>query len=282
MPEQADRPLILDFGMHQGEDTDFYLATGADVVAFEANAILVERNRQRFKEQIDSNRLEIVAGAIVAPDFQGAEVVFYHDEQKSVWGTTSLAWAERNKTLGSGIHAVRAPVVDLKTILKTRGQVFYAKVDIEGADRFVLDNIRQSSAKPNFISIESDKLSLQSVIDEIETLQDLGYSRFAAVQQATIPGSVVRGTRFDGTPFTYRFKKHASGPFGPYLKQDYKTAGEVVDQYTSIFAAYRRFGDRSWAMRLAPTRVVTRAINAALVRTLRKPLCGWYDTHAAL
>ena len=30
-------PIILDFGMHEGEDTEFYLAVGSKVIAFEAN-----------------------------------------------------------------------------------------------------------------------------------------------------------------------------------------------------------------------------------------------------
>ena len=144
----------------------------------------------------------------------------------------------------------------------------------------MLDTIKVAAVRPDFMSIESNKFDLQAVADEIEMLQELGYTRFAAVQQAAIPGSWVRGRRLDGQPLNYRFKKHASGPFGPYLKQDFKTAGEVIDEYRSIFRAYARYGDRSWLMR-SRWRTVTRAVNFAMVRALRKPLCGWYDTHAA-
>jgi hypothetical protein len=34
-------------------------------------------------------------------------------------------------------------------------------------------------------------------------------------------------------------------------------------------------------MKAAPLRLATRAINLALVKTISRPLCGWYDTHAA-
>ena len=280
MPERRTRPVILDFGMHEGEDTEFYLACGADVVAFEANDELVERNTQRFAREIESGRLQIVEGAVVPPDFAGTEQTFYVDSHKSVWGTTSRQWAERNAALGSGLTAVTVPAIDLKTVLAETPQILYAKIDIEGADRFVLDTFKVAGTPPDFISIESDKLDLQTVVEEIETLEGLGYSRFAAVQQATIPGSSISGRRFDGAPLNYRFGKHASGPFGPYLEQDYKAAGEVIDEYRSIFRAYERFGDRSWLMRFGPSRLATRGVNAALLRALRKPLCGWYDTHA--
>jgi FkbM family methyltransferase len=281
MPDRVERPVILDFGLHEGEDAEFYLACGADVIAFEANDELVKRNARRFSKDIGDGRLRIVAGAIVPPGFGGTEQTFYVDTTKSVWGTTSAQWAERNASLGSDLMAVTVPAIDLKAILADSSRILYAKIDIEGADRFVLETFKVAGTSPDFISIESDKLNLQTVIDEIEMLQDLGYNRFAAVQQATIPGSRVRGRALDGAPLDYRFKKHASGPFGPYLKQDYKTAGAVIDDYRSIFRAYARFGDQSWLVRFGPSRLATRAVNAALVKTVRRPLCGWYDTHAA-
>jgi FkbM family methyltransferase len=271
---------VLDFGLHEGEDTDFYLACGASVIAFEANKKLVERSADRFRAEIAAGWLKIVEGAIVPPDFAEKEQTFYVDNRKSVWGTTQLAFAERNSHLGSTVTEVRVPAVDLKAILAANPEIFYAKIDIEGADRLVLDTFKVTGARPKFISIESDKLDLRQVIEEIETLQGLGFTRFAAVQQAAVPGSTFRSRRFDGTPLNYRFANHASGAFGPYLQQEFKRAEQVIDDYRSIFRAYHRFGDQSWLMR-NPWRCVTRAMNFALVKTFKKPLCGWYDTHAA-
>jgi hypothetical protein len=37
--------LIFDMGLHKGEDTDFYLRKGFDVVAFEANPFLIEHRQ---------------------------------------------------------------------------------------------------------------------------------------------------------------------------------------------------------------------------------------------
>jgi hypothetical protein len=173
------------------------------------------------------------------------------------------------------------PAIDLKGILKSASRIFYVKIDIEGADRFVLDTLKATGVRPEFLSIESNKLEFNEVVAEIEMLQALGYSRFAAVQQATIPGSRVHGLRLDGGTLDYRFRKHASGTFGPYLKQPYKTASEVLEDYRSIFRAYARYGDKSWPMKFAPTRHMTRAINFALLKAFKSPLCGWYDTHAA-
>lgn len=46
--------LIIDVGMHNGQDTAFYLAKGFDVVALEANPVLVDAARIRFASEIES------------------------------------------------------------------------------------------------------------------------------------------------------------------------------------------------------------------------------------
>jgi FkbM family methyltransferase len=278
---EAGARTILDFGLHRGEDSAFYLALGARVVAFEAHPDLLAYNRGRFADAIAGGRLEIVAGAIVAPDDAAREVTFYVDSQKSVWGTTSADWAERNRGLGSTTRAVTVPAVDLPAVLAANPQPLYAKIDIEGADGHVLAALGRAGVSPEFVSIESDKLSLEAVVAEIEQLQALGYTRFAAVQQATVPGRRFRGHGLDGRAVDHRFEADASGPFGPWLEQPWKTAGAVIDDYRVIFRRYRRFGDGSALMRHRLTRLPTRGLNQALIRLAGAPLCGWYDTHAA-
>jgi 16S rRNA A1518/A1519 N6-dimethyltransferase RsmA/KsgA/DIM1 with predicted DNA glycosylase/AP lyase activity len=57
--------LIFDIGLHQGEDTEFYLEKGFEVVAFEADPVLADQCRRKFSDQIADQRLVIVEGAIV-------------------------------------------------------------------------------------------------------------------------------------------------------------------------------------------------------------------------
>ncbi len=72
--------LIYDVGMHQGQDTDFYLKKGFDVVAFEANPANVEFCKKRFAKEIEEEKLIIVEGAIIessAFSGTGQKVKFY-------------------------------------------------------------------------------------------------------------------------------------------------------------------------------------------------------------
>ena len=70
------KTLIYDVGLHIGEDTDFYLRMGYQVVAIEANGELVANATRRFEDAITRGKLHVIHGA-VAPASMGEKVVFY-------------------------------------------------------------------------------------------------------------------------------------------------------------------------------------------------------------
>ena len=273
--------FILDFGMHEGEDTEFYLALGAKVIAFEGNPELVERNKIRFAAQIESGDLTIVAGAIVPPEHESETVIFYTSDDKSVWGTADTDWVERNMARGFPMKEVVTPAVKLDNVLAELPQAYFVKIDIEGADEIVLHSLERTNYLPEYISIESENVDFDGLVGEVEQMKAMGYTRFAAVQQATIPGSRLKARGFDGKPVDYRFRKHASGAFGAYLPDDaFKSAEEVIEDYRRIFRSYRKFGAPSPLRRSRLTRFPLRVLNYALLNTINYPLCGWHDLHA--
>jgi 16S rRNA A1518/A1519 N6-dimethyltransferase RsmA/KsgA/DIM1 with predicted DNA glycosylase/AP lyase activity len=95
--------LIYDVGMHQGQDTGFYLKKGFEVIAFEANPANAAFCRQRFAQAIEEKRLTIVEGAIVenASPEKEEKVRFYMNVNHSFWGSTSEDWAYRNEVMGT-------------------------------------------------------------------------------------------------------------------------------------------------------------------------------------
>ena len=100
-PKNED--LIYDVGMHEGEDTHYYLKRGFRVIAFEADPKLVKYCRSKFSEAIEKKHLTIVEGAIVDRDLEDGQrtVKFYKNNSVTSWGTVSDDWAQRNELLGT-------------------------------------------------------------------------------------------------------------------------------------------------------------------------------------
>jgi len=51
--------IIFDVGMNNGDDSAHYLSKGYQVVAIEANPILVERARARFQKEIAASSISL-------------------------------------------------------------------------------------------------------------------------------------------------------------------------------------------------------------------------------
>ncbi len=263
--------LIIDIGMHKGEDTDYYLRKGFTVLGVEADPDLAAHCRDRFAEEIRARRLSIVEGAIVPPDYRGEEVVFFKN-RRSVFGTINADWVRRNDWIGAASSQIRVPVIDMSELLGRHGSPFYMKVDIEGTDLVCVQYLQDNDEKPDYISLESDKTSLAGIENEISALQDLGYDSFMAVQQAKI----FRLTDEISDTETYRFESGSSGPFGPWLAGEWVSGETLLEIYRGVFEQYRRFGDDTvWAKTL-PLRVA----RALFLRLTGIALPGWYDTHA--
>ncbi|RWM75657.1 hypothetical protein [Mesorhizobium sp.] len=59
-----DRDLVYDVGMHNGDDTAFYVSQGYRVVAIEADPAQAEAQRKRFVAEIEKGQVHVVEAAI--------------------------------------------------------------------------------------------------------------------------------------------------------------------------------------------------------------------------
>jgi FkbM family methyltransferase len=273
--------LIFDVGLHSGEDTDFYLKKGFSVVGFEAVPDLVEQATARFGKAIAEGRFHIVAGAI-APAAAGEKVAFYANPGNPIWGTIVADFASRNQLLGYPSERIEVPRVDMAEMFKLHGMPFYLKIDVEGADRLILEELKKFKDRPQLLSLESEKVEIDKLRAEMDILRDLGYKKFKIVQQANIPGSKLRTRALDGQAFDYVFAYNTSGPFGEDLPTPWLTYAEALREYDAVFQRYKYFGDYSFVAKMPRTA-------QKIARTLyrigtghRGPLPGWFDTHASL
>src|SRR5258706_8672200 len=127
--------LIFDIGLHKGEDTVFYLKQGYNVLAVEANPILVNYCEQKFKKEIKANRLTILNVGIA--DESGV-LPFFVNLYSSEWSSFNKSIGTRNNTR---FETIEVPTIRTKTLFEEYGIPYYLKVDIEGNDFLSLNDI---------------------------------------------------------------------------------------------------------------------------------------------
>jgi len=268
-----DNELIFDVGMHRGEDTDFYLKKGFRVIGFEAEPTLVAHCRTRFADEIRAGRLTIIEGAVVDGAHKRGTVKFYRNNAKDGWGTVQDDWVKRNESLGASSHTIEVKAIDFAEYLRRYGIPHYLKIDIEGSDILCLKALLGFEQKPNYVSIESEKISFSKLKEEFRLLEELGYRSFKIVQQVTIPGM-----RTKVCDSEYEFEHGASGLFGEDLPGKWKNRRQVLMQYRVILLLYSLYGDYG---KLNSYRL-GRISRDLLAKITGKPIPGWYDTHAKL
>ena len=269
--------LIYDVGLHKGQDTDFYLKKGFNVVAFEANPENIDFCKKRFAQAIKDKRLTIVEGAIVENAARNGQesVRFYLNKDHSFWGSTSDDWAYRNEVMGTTNEMIEVGAVDFGQTIEQFGIPFYLKADIVGSEVICLRALLGFENKPDYLSIRSEKVIFSRLEEEFYLLEQLGYDKFKAVQQDV---SHVQTTFVapDGEKITHAFEEGGSGFFGEETAGPWKTKEQVIKEYRRIFTLYWLFGDYSYLIQTEKGKKVI----SQLERIAKRPLPGWYDTHA--
>ncbi len=271
-----NKNLIYDVGMHKGQDTDFYLKKGFRVIGFEANPENAAFCRRRFAAAIRDGKLEIVEGAITE-DFSGngrSTVKFYRNEDHSLWGSTSEDWAYRNEVMGTKHEMIEVKAINFGKCIEKFGVPFYLKADIVGSESVCLRAMQKFENQPNYLSIRSEKVIFRRLENEFDLLEKLGYDRFKAIQQDFEHLEIPIET--SGEEQIYSFEEGASGPFGEETEGAWKKREQVLKDYRKIFVYYWLFGDYSYLIQTERGRNFIERME----RVVRRPLPGWYDTHA--
>jgi FkbM family methyltransferase len=276
-PKRGD--LIVDVGMHDGQDTAFYLAKGFDVVAVEANPQLVAAASVRFAEEQRAGRLKIVSGAIASsPTPQRLAVA----RDRTIWSSLSPGFVARNEDeQGTDYTYVDVPGIRFEDLLSEIGIPHYLKVDIEGLDMLCVRALRHFHEKPDFVSIESAVSSSvaehNAVFDELAELWALGYRRFSYVDQAANPQRRQPEPALEGNSVDWTFNGDASGPFGDELPGRWLGPGRAL-AWAQVLRLQQEFAGHGGAYSRSS---LSRLYRAARRRALKR-WRPWYDLHAAL
>jgi FkbM family methyltransferase len=263
--------LIIDVGVHTGQDTEFYLKKGFRVVGIEAHPDIYESTKKRLTSYIENGQLTLLNIAVSPKD---EPVTFYANLDRSFWGTTSLDWARLGES-SFGTRSIEMTVEGrrFERVLEEFGIPYYLKVDIEGADLLCVQALRQFDIKPKFISIESTKASWSALLEEIMLLKELGYQKFKAVNQAKVTQQVCPSPAREGNYIPHQFEYGASGLFGEETPGIWLSESEIIKVYQRIFLNYKIFGIKGIIHRFPVGKMLLDSLN------IKEP---WYDTHVSL
>lgn len=265
--------LIYDIGMHVGEDSDFYLKKGFDVVGIEANPALVAMCEKRFAPEITSGQLRIVNRAVA--DTEGL-IEFYIDDDHDLWGTADPEWKSRFEKLGHSCRTTEVRASPMKDILEEFGTPYYMKIDIEGHDHLCLSGMDESSDRPRHISIESSATSFETTLAQLEQLRRLGYTKFKMVLQNEISRQKCPAPAREGRYIDYQFQSSTSGLFGEELPGTWLDFCRVVEAYRRFYRKVAMIGPHNGIFRRVKSKFAQRVLGR-----LFYPGGGWYDTHAS-
>lgn len=210
-----DSRLIFDLGMNNGDDTAFYLSRGYNVVALDANPALCKAAEKRFRDVIDNGRLTILNAAIW--DSEG-EATFYLNLDNDHWSSLDIGWAGRE---ASRVAEISVDCLTLPRLFDEFGVPRYLKIDVEGVDQSVLEQLCAAAELPLFVSVEDCRFGFQYM----ETLASCGYDGFKLLDQSTVPQMTDAAT---GT----RFTAGSSGPFGEDLPGEWLTHSDMIALYS--------------------------------------------------
>ncbi len=283
--------LVVDVGMHRGQDTAFYLAKGFTVLAIEANPQLAEAGTERFAAEIRDGRLEVLNVAIA--DEQGTIDFFVSDREG--WGSARKDWADSRAALGIESHVVTVPAETVAGVMAGRERPHYMKIDIEGADAACVRALAEAP-KPLYLSVECDPMDQAETLAMIDHLVEYGYTGFKLINQALNPDQRPPNPPREGNFADMRFDEYSSGLFGEETPGDWLASEEIRDLYLKVSRAQRMRSSYTSTGKVLGVplgrfhRQLERIYNARAVRVARRrwaglrgtEMGGWFDLHAAL
>lgn len=260
--------LVFDIGMHNGDDTAYYLARGYRVVAVEANPSMCAAARKRFAQEISSGQLSV--RNIGISETRG---------EMDFWVSSHTEWSSfdaENATRGDArATRIRVETMPFRQLIEDEGAPFFAKIDIEGNDSLCLRDLTVTASRPAYLSIEGNVHAIAGNVPadaDIKLLESLGYRSFKCIRQNDLreitPRNVVYQEEFRRVIMTglewlpririrgalhrlhyrrrsingWRFNPGSSGPMGVELPGRWLTSNEMLSVCHQLIAYDLRLG----------------------------------------
>ena len=207
------KKIIYDLGSNNGDDIPYYLKKGDVVIAVEANPVLCEQIRNRFKGEIDGGRL-FVESCVLTADEMKEDVYFYLHRFDSVVSQFPQPIDPEN------YEKVLLPSKSILQLISLYGDPYYIKIDIERYDAAILRSLFENKIMPPFISAESHTIEVFSLLVAMGRYNSFKLVEGCSVSEKYKNHKIISNEGAE----VYSFPHHSAGPFGEDISGKWMTA----------------------------------------------------------
>jgi len=215
---------IFDIGANKGQNLSYFLDKADIVIAIEANTNLVKQIKSDFKQFIDNEKL-IVENVALTDDENVKNIDFYISKVNDVLST--LYPDDKSKFYKQEVRCEKASLLINKYLKKYDiSQIEYIKIDIEGADDLVLNDLLKNNILCENLSVECHKSEV------LELLLNSKFKSFKFVEggDVTFKQNIEIINKLNEKKII-NFDIHSSGPYGDDIPGDYYDKNSILTYF---------------------------------------------------
>jgi FkbM family methyltransferase len=218
------KKIIFDFGSNNGQNLSYFLEKAEIVVCVEANTILTEKIKKRFDRHINNNSLFIENFGL--SEIDGVKD-FYISKQNDVLSTLIPPQNKEN------YQRITIPTTTPSNIIKkyrnklSLNEIEYIKIDVEGYDHIILDDLFKNNIYPKYISAEvHDSIVINLILNS-------PYKSFKFSEGTEIGNNIKKIEFLNHKQENVKidFVQHSSGPYGDDIPGKYYARDSVINYF---------------------------------------------------
>lgn len=206
------KKLIFDLGANRGQNLKYYLSHADKVVAVEANPDLVKDINLLFANDIATGRLVVINKCISEENLPNSIVDFYVNRFDS-----GLSRFTPPKYHPEDFNVIQIESVTYSQLLSDFGQPEFVKIDLEGYDKILLNNLIDNDLLPAYLSTENCGLQILNKL-----IASGKYNCFNIVSFYNYEDHYIKTTN------------KTAGPFGDDIKSPWLSKQDILELYSKM------------------------------------------------
>ena len=216
--------IIFDIGANKGQNFNYFFEKADVVIAFEANINLVKKIKTDFKQLIENKKL-IIENIALTDDENIQKIDFFLSKTNDVLST--LFPDDKSKFYKQEVRCGKASLLIKKYLNHYNiSKIEYIKIDIESADRLVMNDLLKNNIVAKNLSIECQ----EPVV--IELLLNSQYKSFKFFEggDLTFKKNIEIMNKNDEKKLI-NFDVHSSGPYGDDIPGNYYSKNSILPYF---------------------------------------------------